>query len=66
MLLFLLMQITIASSGHGHNVGVSCPWTEYVKILPDMVPVPTFWTEEERLMLIGTSLEVGLAFFLLL
>jgi hypothetical protein len=29
-----------------------------VKMLPNYVPVPTLWKEEERIMLIGTSLEV--------
>jgi len=28
-------------------------------MLPTEVPIPTLWTEEERLMLTGTSLEVG-------
>lgn len=53
------MQITISSSSNDGNVGVSNPWTEYVKMLPDDIPVPTMWTEDERLMLAGTSLEVG-------
>jgi hypothetical protein len=52
------MQITAASQDHGQTVGLSNPWTEYVKMLPNDVPVPTMWTEEERSMLIGTSLEV--------
>jgi hypothetical protein len=53
------MQITIASSNGALNVGVSNPWSEYVKMLPSNVPVPTMWTEEERTLLAGTSLEVG-------
>lgn len=57
-LLFLLMQITIGSPEHAQIVGVSCPWTEYVKMLPNSVPLPTMWTEEERVLLVGTSLEV--------
>ncbi|RQM05351.1 hypothetical protein DH86_00001881, partial [Scytalidium sp. 3C] len=52
-------KITISSSSNDGNVGVSNPWTEYVKMLPDDIPVPTMWTEDERLMLAGTSLEVG-------
>ncbi|KAG0652527.1 SET domain-containing 8 [Hyphodiscus hymeniophilus] len=60
VLLFLLMQITIGSPDHGQLVGVSNPWTEYVKILPDFIPLPTMWTEEERVMLVGTSLESAL------
>jgi hypothetical protein len=59
ILLFLLMQITIGSSNGTLNVGVSNPWSEYVKMLPSKVPVPTTWTEEERALLAGTSLEVG-------
>lgn len=53
------MQITIASSNGTLSVGVSNPWSEYVKMLPSNVPVPTTWTEEERALLAGTSLEVG-------
>ncbi|WQF88812.1 Putative SET domain-containing protein [Colletotrichum destructivum] len=41
--------------------GVSTPWTEYVKYLPPRVPVPTLWTEQERDMLQGTSLESATA-----
>ncbi|KAL0777894.1 hypothetical protein CaCOL14_005547 [Colletotrichum acutatum] len=39
--------------------GVSTPWTEYVKYLPPQVPVTTLWTEQEREMLNGTSLEAS-------
>jgi hypothetical protein len=61
VLLFLLMQITIASPDHGQNVGLSNPWTEYVKMLPSEVPVPTLWNEgEQEVLLQGTSLEVSL------
>jgi hypothetical protein len=58
------MQITLGSSGQGEHVGVSNPWTQYVKLLPNSVPVPTMWTEEERVLLMGTSLEVCLYFSL--
>lgn len=58
VMLFLLMQISIASQPDDKTVGLSNPWTEYVKMLPDSIPVPTMWTEEERMMLVGTSLEV--------
>jgi hypothetical protein len=57
-MLFLVMQITIASPHHGQNVGLSNPWSEYCKMLPRYIPLPTLWTEEERVMLVGTSLEV--------
>lgn len=59
IMLFLLMQITIAAKHHGMNVGASNPWTEYVRMLPESIPVPTMWSEEERVMLVGTSLEVS-------
>ncbi|KAL1840039.1 hypothetical protein VTJ49DRAFT_910 [Mycothermus thermophilus] len=59
ILLFLLVQTALASrSGHG-SVGVSNPWTEYLQFLPETVPVPTLWTEDERLLLRGTSLEAA-------
>lgn len=52
------MQTTIALPENGH-VGVVGPWTEYIKMLPaDGAPLPTLWTDEERVMLTGTSLEV--------
>jgi hypothetical protein len=47
--LFLLMQITM---------GLSNPWGEYCRMLPRIIPLPTMWTEQERMMLQGTSLEV--------
>ncbi|KAK4041793.1 hypothetical protein C8A01DRAFT_34171 [Parachaetomium inaequale] len=59
VLLFLLVQTVLASrSGHS-AVGVSNPWTEYLKFLPETVLVPTLWTEDERLLLRGTSLEAA-------
>ncbi|KAA8565255.1 hypothetical protein EYC84_010981 [Monilinia fructicola] len=39
------------------TAGVSHPWSEYVKFLPKMVPVPTMWNEQEIELLAGTSLE---------
>ena len=62
MLLFLLMQITIGLAAPALVVGVSNPWTEYVKMLPNSIPLPTMWIEEERAMLVGTSLEVSFFF----
>lgn len=58
-LLFLLMQITIGLPTHSQNVGLSTAWTAYANMLPDQVPVPTMWSEEERMLLLGTSLEVS-------
>ena len=59
VLLFLLMQITIGSPTQSQNVGVSTAWAAYANMLPDVVPVPSMWSEEERVLLLGTSLEVG-------
>lgn len=55
-MLFLLMQVINGNSSA--IVGTSNPWTEYVKMLPGLIPVPTLWVEDERDMLVGTSLEV--------
>lgn len=60
------MQITIASADNGFGVGVSNPWSEYVKLLSDQMSVPTMWTEQERELLRGTSLEVCRHFSLFL
>ena len=45
----------------GRSIGVSNPFSEYVKFLPARVPLPTFWTESEREMVAGTSLEAALS-----
>lgn len=58
------MQVTITSPDVSHSIGVSNPWTEFVKMLPSEVPVPTLWTEQERVFLVGTSLEVCFKFHL--
>ncbi len=52
------MQITIASADSAFSVGVSNPFSEYIKMLPSNVPVPTTWNDDERTLLAGTSLEV--------
>ncbi|KAH6649935.1 hypothetical protein F5144DRAFT_27502 [Chaetomium tenue] len=59
VLLFLLVQMVLGSRPSHANVGLSNPWTEYLKFLPETVLVPTLWTEEERLLLRGTSLEAA-------
>lgn len=59
ILLFLLVQL-VHSSRPSEHVCLSTPWTEYVKILGDDVPVPTLWKENERILLRGTSLESAL------
>ncbi|KAI4200771.1 MAG: hypothetical protein LQ350_003679 [Teloschistes chrysophthalmus] len=60
ILIFLLLQITHTATSGSEKVGVSNPLTQYVKFLPEKVPLPTFWTEEEREPLVGTSLEAAL------
>ncbi|KAF2710208.1 SET domain-containing protein [Pleomassaria siparia CBS 279.74] len=54
VLMFLIMQATIACPDFRH-IGVLNPLTEYIKYLPDE-PLPTFWTEDERELLAGTTL----------
>jgi hypothetical protein len=58
ILLFLLVQLFHSTSPRKNSVCVSNGWTEYVKFLPSSVPVPTLWTEEERALLRGTTLDV--------
>lgn len=50
------MQITHSSPEAGEAIGVSNPLTEYLKFLPEDVPLPTLWSDEEREVLHGTSL----------
>jgi len=57
--LFLLVQAVLASRVSRCPVGVSNPWTEYVKFLPTSLLVPTLWNGDERLLLRGTSLEAA-------
>ncbi|KAK8248656.1 hypothetical protein IWZ00DRAFT_489650 [Phyllosticta capitalensis] len=45
-----------AMGGGDTKIGVKNPMTEYVKFLPQEL-LPTFWTEEERTLLIGTTLK---------
>lgn len=61
ILLFLLYQLTIASAepeglAAGSVEGVRNSFTDYVKFLPKEIPLPTFYTEKEMGMLMGTSL----------
>ena len=57
-MLYLLAHLaqlrTPMSKGLSHT-----PWTEYIRFLPRSIPIPTLWTEPERLLLNGTSLEVS-------
>ncbi|KAK2855678.1 hypothetical protein FQN49_004949 [Arthroderma sp. PD_2] len=60
VLTFLLLLITHNSVEKGEHVGISSPWTEYIKFLPEAYELPTFYTLEERELLRGTSLEPAL------
>ena len=54
----MLLQVTHnATDG---KIGVANPFSEYVKYLPADIPLPTFWNEDERALLEGTSLEAAL------
>ena len=58
-MIFLLLQLTNGATGR--TIGVSNPFSEYVKFLPLRIPLPTFWTENERTIITGTSLEAALS-----
>lgn len=58
-MIFLLVQITYSTpdlADERGRIGVSNPWTEYVKFMPKSIPLPTFYSEEELELLRGTSL----------
>lgn len=63
ILIFLLIQLSHSSpdlqTAH-ETIGISNPWTEYVKFLPPSFPLPTFYAEEEYELLQGTSLAEAL------
>jgi hypothetical protein len=59
VLSFLLLQATICCPDT-KDVGVLNPLTEYIKFLPDEL-LPTFWTEEERELLVGTTLKPAIS-----
>lgn len=54
------MQVTRASSDPSTRFSVSGPWTEYVKMLPEYISLPTAWHDDQINLLNGTSLEVSL------
>lgn len=60
ILIFLLMQITHSALSGIDKIGVSNPLTEYIKFLPPEVPLPTFWSAQERTFAAGTSLKAAL------
>ncbi|KAI2640141.1 hypothetical protein GGS21DRAFT_537861 [Xylaria nigripes] len=57
ILLFLLTQLVLSSPGYEGGQGPITAWTQYFKLLPVQVPVPTLWSESELSLLRGTSLE---------
>lgn len=58
--MFLLVQITNASPDFDGPISVTNPHTDYVKLLPQSVLLPTFYTDEEKELLFGTSLQDAL------
>ncbi|KIW93416.1 uncharacterized protein Z519_06021 [Cladophialophora bantiana CBS 173.52] len=61
VLLFLIYQMTINTpSSQGRALGFNNPFAGYVKLLPHEILLPTFYTTEERKLLIGTSLSEAL------
>ena len=58
ILLFLLLQLTNPRTQG--KIGVLNPFTEYVRYLPKQTLLPTFWSDAEKSLLIGTSLEAAL------
>ncbi|KAK7951594.1 uncharacterized protein PG986_007322 [Apiospora aurea] len=57
ILLYLLMHMILSSPDFPGVHGVASAWTQYVGLLPTQIPVPTTWSEAERVYLQGTSLE---------
>lgn len=60
VLLYLLCHLVHTRRGQPSRGITPTPWTEYIRFLPRPVPVPTMWSEPERLLLNGTSLEAAL------
>ncbi|KAI0147025.1 hypothetical protein GGR57DRAFT_282001 [Xylariaceae sp. FL1272] len=60
-LLFLLAQYVLSSRNYSTRPGLKVPWTQYFNLLPQTVPVPTLWSEAERNLLRGTSLEAAVS-----
>lgn len=55
-MIFLLVQITHSSPDTQRQIGLSSPWTEYIKFFPPSFPLPTSYSDEEQQLLRGTSL----------
>ncbi|KAL3468010.1 hypothetical protein BJX64DRAFT_82529 [Aspergillus heterothallicus] len=62
VLIFLLIQISHSSPDFAEErqkIGLPNAWSEYIKFLPEYIPLPTFWTMEELELLRGTSLRLA-------
>ncbi|QPG96593.1 hypothetical protein C2857_004682 [Epichloe festucae Fl1] len=57
ILLFLVAHLAQGRQSGGLTPS---PWTEYIRFLPRSIPVPTMWSDVERQLLNGTSLEAAL------
>lgn len=57
-MLFQLARNSPDLAGNQH--GVTSPFTDYVAFLPKRIPLPTFYTSDERDLLVGTSLQDAL------
>ncbi|CAL8575732.1 hypothetical protein XPA_001637 [Xanthoria parietina] len=60
ILIFLLLQLSHNASAGPDKVAVSTPWSQYVMFVPPEDRLPTFWTEGERALAAGTSLQAAL------
>ncbi|KAL9100870.1 MAG: hypothetical protein Q9163_003814 [Psora crenata] len=58
ILIFLLLQLT--HNATDSEIGTVNPFSQYVKHLPQHIPLPTFWNADETALLKGTSLEAAL------
>lgn len=59
-MIFLLLQLTHNAQSELEKVGITNPFSQYLKFLPSEIPLPTFWNAAERALLAGTSLEAAL------
>ncbi|KAJ5359540.1 uncharacterized protein N7496_011953 [Penicillium cataractarum] len=59
IMIYILFQISHSSPDVPLHIGVSSPWTDYVKFLPSSFSLPTFYSSEELELLRGTSLEIA-------
>ena len=59
ILTFLLVQVTHNATGGA--VGAAGFFNNYIQYLPNNFPLPTFWDDQERSLVQGTSLETALS-----